>query len=191
MAFGDREIEVKTPVSKEEFLRITKYLRKKGKFVKSSKQIDIYYTPFGRVFLKPKNPFEWLSLRERNERVTINYKHWYPEGTELTTHCDEYETEVGNKKQFQKLLSALRFEELVTVEKTRQVFVKDELEISLDKVKSLGYFVEIESLKNSGGIKRTRKRILDFAKKLGMAKLVNVPGGYACELMRRKGFLLP
>ena len=186
MAHNSQEIEIKTPISRKAFLRILKCLRKNTKFIKFSKLVDTYYTPFGRLFLKPKYPCEWLSLRQRNGKVTINYKHWYPEGKEVTTHCDEYETDLGNINQFRKILTKLKFEKLVTVNKNRQIFVKDSLEIALDHVKYLGYYIEIESLSNSGGVDKTRENILNFAKELGVNKITNVPGGYAAALMRKR-----
>ena len=186
MAYASREIEVKTPISKRDYLRIRRLLNKKTKFVKLVKQVDTYYSPTGALFLKPKHPFEWLSLRERDGRVIINYKHWYPEGEELTKYCDEYESGIADKKQFQKLLKALKFEELVAVKKVRYIFVKNDLEISLDNVEVLGHFIEVESLKNTGGVNKTRKKILNFIKELGIDSVINVPGGYAYQLIRKK-----
>ena len=53
----------------------------------------------------------------------MNYKHWYPENTKYTTHCDEYEAEVINSKQLENILKALDFSKIVTVEKKRNVFL--------------------------------------------------------------------
>src|SRR3989344_5420972 len=113
MAKNDTEIEIKTPVSKNDFRRIEKYLEANSDFTEQSHQADTYYSPPGMIFLKPKHPYEWLSVRERGGRVIINYKHWYPEGFSETTHCDEYEAEIDNLLQFRKILKALKFEKLV------------------------------------------------------------------------------
>lgn len=188
MAKNNTEIEIKTPVSRADFLRIRTYLEKEARFVKSSHQIDTYYSPLGKLFLKPKYPYEWLSIRERGGKVAINYKYWHPEGKRVVTHCDEFETEVSDKAQTEKIFKALKLEKLVAVEKDRSVYVKTGLEIALDQVKDLGYFVEIESLDNRGGVEKTMQKILKFAKsKLKITKLIDVQGGYAAELMRRKG----
>src|SRR3989344_4130174 len=113
MASKDQEIEIKSAVSKKDFLRIEKYLQDNAKFVKSSKQVDTYYSPKNKLFLKPKYPYEWLSIRDRNNKAILNYKHWCPEGVSDTTHCDENETDLGSKNQAHKLLLALKFEKLV------------------------------------------------------------------------------
>lgn len=186
MAFNDQEIEIKTPVSRGTFLKIRKYLQKNSKFIKCSKQIDTYYTPLGGIFLKPRYPYEWLSLRQRDMKITVNYKHWYPEGSEATTFCDEFETEIKDLPQFKKILSALKFEEIITVKKDREIYVKNKMEISLDKVSSLGYFIEIELLKYSSDVEKSRKELLDFAGQIGVDKIINVSGGYAAALMRKK-----
>ena len=189
MAKDSTEIEIKTSLSKKDFDRIRKYLMRTSEFVKTSHQLDTYYSPVHKSFLKPKYPYEWLSVRERDEKAILNYKHWYPEGARNTTHCDEYQTLVQNKDQLEKVLFALKFEKLVSVEKTRLIFKKGDLEIALDDVKGLGFFIEIESSRNLGGFGKTRKRILDFAKTLRIDTDIVIPGGYAAEMMRRKGLM--
>lgn len=190
MAHNNIEVEIKIPLSKKDFLRIKKSLRNSSKFIKSSHHIDHYYTPTYSSFLKPKYPFEWLAIRERDGKFLFNYKHWYPEGVKNTEYCDEYETEVGNEKQLKRILKALKFKKLVTVEKKRWLFIyKDELEIALDEVPALGYFIEIESLKNFGGLEKTRRQILKFSRSLSLFKTITIPGGYAAEMMRKKGLM--
>ena len=184
------EIEIKIPLSKKDFLRIRKYLRKIAKFVKSSYHIDDYYTPKHKSFLEPEYPFEWLTVRQRNGKILFNYKHWYPEGIKNTTHCDEYETEVGNVEQLEKILTALDFTKILTIDKTRETYIhKGRLEIALDFVKNLGYFIEVESLKNLGGLKKAREEILAFIKSLGVRRTETVPGGYGGALLRKKGLM--
>lgn len=189
MAKDSTEIEIKTSLSEKDFDRIKKFLMRTSKFVKTSHQLDTYYSPVRKSFLKPKYPYEWLSIRERDGKVIFNYKHWYPEGARNTTHCDEYQTLVKDKDQLEKVLFALKFEKLVSVEKTRLIFKKGDLEIALDDVKGLGFFIEIESSRNLGGFGKTRKRILDFAKALRINTNIVIPGGYAAEMMRRKGLM--
>lgn len=190
MAHNNIEVEIKIPISKKDFLRIKKYLRKFTKFIKSSHHIDDYYSPKHKSFLEPRYPFEWLTVRQRDGKVLFNYKHWYPEGVKNTTHCDEYETEVGDARQLEKILKALDFKKILTIDKTRETYIyRGRLEIALDFVKSLGYFIEVESLKNVGGLKRARGEILEFLRALGIEGTETVPGGYGGALLRKKGLL--
>jgi adenylate cyclase class 2 len=135
-----------------------------------------------------KNPFEWLSIRLRDGKTTMNYKHWYPENAKHTTHCDEYEVEVDDKIQAEEILKALKFNKFVSVEKKRRVFsYKDSLEIALDEVSELGYFIEVETTTDFGSVEKAREKILEFTKSLGLRGTKTVPGGYAAALMRKKG----
>jgi len=140
-----------------------------------------------KSFLKQKYPYEWLTIRQRDGKVKLNFKHWYPEGVKNTTHCDEYETEVSDKTQIEKILKALHFENFITIDKKRITYIyKNELEIALDEVKGLGYFIEVESIKNEGGVNIAHQKLIDFLQKeLGITKTTTVPGGYAAEMMRK------
>lgn len=190
MAHNNVEVEIKIPLSKKEFLRIKKLLEKSAKFIRTSNQKDTYFTPIHRSFLKVRYPYEWLSVRERSGKVILNYKHWYPAGAKFTEYADEYETEVKDSAQIEKILKAVRFTKAVMVEKKRLVYeFKGKFEIALDEVKNLGFFIEIESLKDLGGPQKTHKAILEFAHTLGLYQTKTVPGGYAAQLLRKKGLL--
>jgi adenylate cyclase class 2 len=188
MAYNDQEIELKLALSESKFIKITNKLEKEAKFIKASQQTDDYYTPKTHSFLETKYPFEWLSVRYRDGKASINYKHWYPENTKYTTHCDEYETEVSDKNQVDLILKALNFIKFVSVKKKRRVFsYSDSLEIALDEVQELGYFIEVETIKDFGSVEKAREIILIFTKSLGLKDTKTIPGGYASALMRKKG----
>lgn len=183
----DLEIEIRISLNKSTFLKVKEKVKETAKFTKSSKQIDQYFTPAHRNFVEPKFPFEWLSIRKRGSKIILNYKHFYPENVGLTTHCDEFETEIKKADQLQKIFSALNLKSLVTVEKTREVYVyNNELEVSLDKVKELGYFIEIEAVKDFGGVEATRKKLFEFAKNIGIDTLKTDKRGYPYLLMKKK-----
>ncbi len=189
MAANNTEIEIKLPLSAEAFLALKEKLNSKAKFVKESHQIDDYYTPVHRNFVGGKLPFEWLSIRKRGGKTILNYKHFYPENEWITTHCDEYETEVQSAEQVEKILSALNFSKVCIVEKTRQVFVSSDFEIALDEVKDLGYFVEIEAMKDFGSVEETRKLLFDFAHSLGIDTSSPDARGYAYLMCIKNGMI--
>ena len=54
---------------------LVRRLKKNGKKIYESHQIDSYFTPAHRNFVREKYPFEWLRLREENEKYTLTYKH--------------------------------------------------------------------------------------------------------------------
>src|SRR3989304_3855067 len=97
MALNNQEIEIKLPITKLQYKKINNTLSRIGKFIKFSQQED------------------------------INFKHWYPENTKYTTHCDEYETRIYDLNQLEKILNALNFEKIVTVKKKRRVYKYQDL----------------------------------------------------------------
>ena len=190
MAHGRKEIEVKVSLTKKEFENVRKKVAKMAGLMRTVKQKDEYFTPPHRNFIEPKYPFEWLSVRQRGDKIKLNYKHFYPEGEEEHTHCDETEVDVKNIEELEKMMSALNFHHLVTVEKEREVFMYgDEFEIALDTVKDLGYFVEVEALKDFGGTLLTKNKIIAFAEKLGIDISNTDKRGYPYLLLKKKGLV--
>ncbi len=190
MAVDNIEIEIKVPVDEKTFFEIRKKLDAIAKFKKQSKQRDEYFTPFHRNFVDTPRPFEWLSIRDRSGAYTLNYKNFHPEKAEIFTHCDEFETKIENIEQFKKLFSALDFKSLIVVEKERNVYIyKDEFEIALDFVKELGNFIEIEVIKDLGGVDKAREKLFDFAKELGIDISKADNRGYPNLLMKKKGLI--
>jgi adenylate cyclase class IV len=56
---------------------------------------------------------------------------------------------------------------LITINKEREVYnFGNEFEISFDKVKGLGYFVEIEAKKDFGGVKKNEGKDFRVYKKI-------------------------
>ena len=187
MAYNNQEIELKLTLSKDEFQEINKKLRRTLKFIKSSCHVDDYYDSSKNSFLSKKYPYEWLIIRHRDGLTSINYKHWYPENTKYTTHCDEYEVKVDDKRQAEKILNALSYTKFISVRKKRSVFLtNDGLEIALDEVKGLGFFIEVETLKDYKSVAEAREAILEFTRSLGLKGTKTLPGGYAAALMRKK-----
>lgn len=190
MSKEDVEIEIKVPLSEDKFLEVMEKVSEIAEFQKKVKHVDRYFTPAHRNFVEPDHPFEWFSLRERGDRTTLTYKHFYPENSQDTTHCDEYEAELKDGDQFLKILSALDFEELVTVEKERRTYLfKDRFEVALDEVKELGYFIEIEAVKDLGTVEEIRGELQSFAERLGIDTSEEDHKGYPRNLMLDKGLL--
>lgn len=190
MSHNDTEIEIKIKLDENSFLKIKEMVENTAKFVKKVRQVDEYFTPAHRNFVEPKFPFEWLSIRERGGKAILNYKHFLPEDAEVHTHCDEFETELANPGAMRKIFSALDFKKLVAVDKEREVYTyEDEFEIALDVVKELGYFIEIETMKDFGTVEEARKKLFDFARILGVDVSNPDLRGYPYLLMEKNGLV--
>ena len=60
-------------------------------------------------------------------------------------YCDEYEVEIDDDKNLDKIFQILGLEKIATVSKVRNTyFYLNKYEVALDYVDNLGYFIEIE-----------------------------------------------
>lgn len=190
MSHNDTEIEIKIKLDKDSFSIVREKVENTAKFVKKVRQSDEYFTPAHRNFVEPKLPFEWLSIRNRGGKAILNYKHFHPDNAEVHTHCDEFEVELADPDGMKKIFSALDFKSLVTVDKEREVYTyEDEFEIALDVVKDLGFFIEIETMKDFGSVEEARKRLFGFAKLLGVDVSNPDLRGYPFLMMEKKGLI--
>lgn len=83
----------------------------------------------------------------------------------------EYETKVESFEVINNIFVALGYHELVVVDKFREETKIDNFNITIDEVRALGCFVEIERLtSNSSDIQIIQKEILNFAQRLGLSE---------------------
>lgn len=195
MAHKDIEVETKIPVSKKTFEKIARKLPKIAKKVTTLQQVDTYYNAPHKDYFKLKLPLEYLRLRKDEKGISFDYKKWYTRGDRKNT-CDEYEVGLDSYPQMEKMLSVLGFKKVVTIDKTRRIFKYEEIsklkrsfEIALDKVKGLGYFVEIEALRNRESLAETLNILHDFAKELGLDPSKEDRTGYVLLYLRKKGLI--
>ena len=136
----DLETEIKIRLDKKEYDYLNSYMKNNAKFLKTTTQVDTYYNPKHRSFIDDDVINEWLRIGLRGGKTILNYKHWYD-----NKYCDEYEVEIDDDKNMDRILSILGLEKICVVDKERTTyFYKDKYEIALDNVESLGYFIEIE-----------------------------------------------
>jgi adenylate cyclase, class 2 len=122
-------------------------------FTGQSRQVDIYYNHPARDFLARDVVSEWLRLRTDQDEEgpivsSINFKQWLPIGSPEATHAAEYESVIGDHDAVTRLLEALGFTMIITVDKTRQRWdlttPSGPVEIAIDEVAGLGTFAEFE-----------------------------------------------
>lgn len=119
-------------------------MEKNGKLKSEKRQFDEYFVPAHRDFLNVRPVSEWLRIREVGDEYSLNYKNWHFTKNGKSYHCDEFEIEIKNSDQMRKILKVLDFKPIVTVDKARRSWLYDDWEISLDRIKELGDFAEIE-----------------------------------------------
>ncbi|MCX4364311.1 MAG: class IV adenylate cyclase [Bacilli bacterium] len=164
---NDIETEIRIKLSDIEYKNLKLVLDNNGKFLKEIHQKDTYYSPKFRDFLAHEYPYEWLRIGQRGNQIIVNYKHWYPEGAKINTHCDEYEVEIDDATNMDKIFKVLDLEEIAVVDKNRITYsYLEKYEIALDTVENLGYFVEIEVKKYEQEPLEEYERLLKTAKDL-------------------------
>lgn len=140
---NDMETEIKIKLSENEFDKIEFFMKNNAKFLNKSKQVDTYYQPTYRKFLKDGKEIinEWLRIGIRGNKKILNYKNWYN-----NMYCDEYEVEIDNENNLDKILKILGMEEIATVNKIRNTyFYLNKYEIALDYVSQIWCYVKIWS----------------------------------------------
>ena len=129
-------------------------------------QKDTYYNHPSRDFLSAKPVIEWLRIRETPRGCSINYKNWHdPKGEGI--YCDEYETKISDSKVVEDILISLGFTKIVVVNKSRSSWLIDGVELSIDNVQGLGFFIEVEAKKDFGSVEEAKKHLLLLLKSVG------------------------
>jgi len=160
---NDIECEIKIKLSKDEFEKINLFMNKNAEFLKESKQKDTYYQPRHRKFINKDIINEWLRIGERGNKKILNYKNWYD------NYCDEYEVEVDNVENLNKIFEILGLEKIVIVDKIRKTYYYlNKYEVALDYVKKLGFFIEIEIKKYDKSLLEEYDNLLKVAKDLNL-----------------------
>jgi adenylate cyclase class 2 len=185
VAVEGQEVEIKIPAAKEQFAALTEDLSDRLGEPAVSLQCDTYFTPQVGDYTEHPYPYKWLSVRARSGRVSINFKHFHPEGAEWHTHADEADVAVADGEAAERLLEALGFEPLIIVRKTRHAFVDPVgFEVALDEVDGLGFYVEIEATRDFGGIEVTRQAVVEQALQLGLDVARADARGYPFRLLQ-------
>ncbi|MBI2627387.1 class IV adenylate cyclase [Candidatus Nomurabacteria bacterium] len=174
------EVEIKVKVDK--LAEIKEKVSKLGKLVKAIKQIDDYYIPVHRnFFLHKPNPIEWLRIRTNPDKVVLEYdRKINPRDDGDYDYAEEYETEIQDKKELEKILGFLNFTKVLTVEKDREYWMCGDIEMALDKVKNLGDFIEAEAKGDFESNQEAKRACVKFLEKLGVKNVENtmVKKGY-------------
>jgi len=180
-----KNIEIEIQVNIENSKQLLEFLDKNGKFIGEKHQIDEYFSPAHRNFLKPRPMHEWLRLRDSNGKYSINYKNWHFDDSGKSYHGDEYESKIEDLKQVKEILEALDFKMCVEVDKLRKIWIYKDYEVAVDSVKNLGSFVEIEYKGKDDDVdpKKATEGMIAFLKGVGVGKIKRNYVGYPFQLL--------
>jgi adenylate cyclase class 2 len=128
-------------------------------------QRDTYYHHPSRDFGVTD---EALRIREEQGRAFITYKG--PKLDDLTKSREELEVPLVDPRPLGMLLLRLGFEPLAVVEKRRRGFLHNALEVTIDEVRGLGLFLEVEA-KECEDLEEGRERVLGLLENLSLDRL--------------------
>ena len=112
------------------------------------REIDMYFNGNDRDFRVTDEALRLRSCQDLTKgtpaQVLITYKGAKQDSVSSTR--TEYETRVENQTVMQKLLEALGYRPMYTVDKTRKEFSSGQTTLCLDTVENLGCYLELEML---------------------------------------------
>jgi adenylate cyclase class 2 len=158
------EVEAKAYLSEPEVV-MSKILEMGGREIYFTVQRDTYYRHPGRDFAMTD---EALRIREEEGRSFITYKG--PKLDDQTKTREELEVPLVDPKDLGALLLRLGFEPVAVVEKLRRGYLMGTLEVTVDEVKGLGYFLEVEA-RECQDLEEGKARVLDILQRLGLDRL--------------------
>ena len=161
-----KEIEKKfrlENVDKASFIRRLQNLD--AKLIDKKKEVDTYFNVAGRDSLTTK---ECLRVRETDTFDEITYKPPTENFQVVKSHFAKRETNVSvnDGKEATALLECIGNTVLVVVDKEREHYSLDECAVTLDSVKDVGLFVEIEI--QADDEESALRKINNVAEKLGL-----------------------
>jgi adenylate cyclase, class 2 len=151
-----------------------------------TRQVDAYYNAPHRDFTAPEAISEWLRIRTEDRGSSINYKRWHPLDALIKTHADEYETKVDDVEAVRRMLEALDFRPLITVDKTREAWTLPEIEVVFDHVAGAGDFVEFEFKADAANVDDATDQLEKFIASLGVQLGEPINRGYPHILLGRQ-----
>jgi len=152
-------------------------------FIKKIREIDTYFYPPDKDFLVSDSGRENLRVRESGDKKELTYKKVVYNSGEYS-HAIEKNVDISDTKTTIEIFKTLGFREYMVVDKEREIFEDDSFQITIDQVKNLGIFVEIEWKGNGDNVEEIKKLCLKRAQELGLETIQDK--GYL-RLLEEKG----
>jgi len=166
VAWVETKIRVHNPAE------MRKRILKIAKFIEKKKKGDDYFAINIKGY--PKKAFR---VRKKGDKFEVNFKKWLKKyWSDDIVVKQEFEFHLQGKEHVEDLLALFRdlgFEEWMKKIKLSEVYIhrkNKRLEIELNKIKHLGYFIEMEYLCQPYELETAKKAIRKALKELGIKK---------------------
>ncbi|MGV8142133.1 MAG: class IV adenylate cyclase [Candidatus Pacearchaeota archaeon] len=175
------EVETKIPISDGQVSDVRKRIKEISKFIKRENKKDDYYSL--EYFSYPTKS---LRIRDKGKVKEVNFKkrHSYLNGVYAK---NEVQFEISDTSNFINLIEDFGFRKWLHKEKITELYrTANGVSIELNKVKGLGYFLELEVLCPLKQVASARKKIIDTRLKLGFSQKDSEERGYTKQLWDKK-----
>ncbi|WP_292461005.1 class IV adenylate cyclase [Methanothermococcus sp.] len=167
------EVELKAKLEKEEIPNFIRKLENLGfeKLVKRE-EVDIYFNGIDRDFRKTDEALrirKSLDIDKEHVKYYMTYKG--PKMDNISKTREELEVRVSNGESTKKILEKLGFKPVKPLTKIREIYKKDDIEISIDNVKNVGTYVEFEKMVKLESEKENAiQELINLMKSLNISK---------------------
>ena len=145
--------------------KVKQHLQAIGAKMKGQKhQIDEYYNHPSRDIRKTK---EYIRLRykPKEDKGIFAYHLNIQDGV-----TKEFEVDIANLETFKDILKNLNFPLLGVIDKERETYAFQEFTITIDAVKNIGTFVEIETQGEKDEIDAKKASCIAMLERIGLTK---------------------
>ena len=164
------EVETKVRINNVNGLR--KKIQKIARLKKKETRVDDYFA-LKRKFRKHAYPKKAFRIRKKSDKFEINFKKWLKKywNKDIIVK-QEFEFSLKNQEHVDDLLALFKdlgFTQWIRKHKTSESYVhkKDKrIIIEINKVKHLGYFMEIEYLCQKNEMEKAKRKIREVLKEL-------------------------
>lgn len=181
------EIEIKFALKNPEETML--FLENNATLLKESFQKDTYFLPPHKNYIQKTPITEWLRIRESDKWNSINYKNRAIKAGVSENYCDEYEINIDKAEDAKKIFGVLDITPLVIVHKKRKLFSYKNIEIALDEVDELGWFIEFEAKGDFPSIEEAKKYLYTIAQEMWTQLEDQDKKWYPYVLLEKKGII--
>jgi len=169
------EVETKVPLDSKEVPSLRKKILKIAKFKKKSNKSDDYFAiprkMKGNIKKYPKKAFR---IRDDEKELVVNFKKWLRQyWTKEIVVKEEFEFSIAPEKKdkFLALMDDLGFRQWLKKFKISESYIykkNSKVNIEINRVRHLGYFMEIEYVAKKSELKKAIRTIRDIIEELGL-----------------------
>ncbi len=163
------EVETKIILDDSQVDELRRKIKKIAKFVKKGEKVDDYFARRRKIKrLYPKKAFR---IRATKDEFEVNFKKWMKKlWTKDIVVKQEFEFKLKGKEEVEDLLALFKdlgFREWVRKTKWNETYSYNKdprLSIEMNKVKNLGWFIEMEYLSQPKELEKARAAIREVLK---------------------------